>query len=377
MTGNFGPTRRRFNAGLLAGGAVAGAGPLLMPRPARAEPRSGGVYRLGLRGGSTAESLDPATYGTGIINHFMTGAIGNCLVEIDANGSAIPELAEEWEVNNGASTWTFRLRQGVTFHNGKSLTADDVIATVNHHRGKDSASAGKSLVESVREIRKADERTIIFELATGNADFPYILAEYFFMLFPAADDGTVDWRSGVSTGGYRLIEFEPGVRYVGERYPGYFKPDRAWFDRVEIVPLADPAARTNALITGEVDCIDSVDLKTVNLLERRGGIEVDALTGTQHYSMPMFCDVEPFSDVNVRLALKHAVDRQQMVDTVLSGYGQVGNDSPITPANRFFNTEMEQRAYDPEKARIPPEASRPRPSVGAASRGPCRLPGGG
>ena len=67
--------------------------------------------------------------------------------------------------------------------------------------------------------------------------------------------------------------------------------------------------------------------------------------------MPMFTDVAPFDDVHVRLALKYAIDREQLVKIPLSGFGQVGNDSPITPANRYFNTKMEQRKYDPEKAR--------------------------
>lgn len=340
--------RRRFSAGL----AASATSPLLAPRSARAQsPKRGGVYRMGLRGGSTAESLDPATYGTGIINHFMMGAVGNCLAEIDQTGAAVPELAEFWEPSADAATWTFRLRDGVTFHNGKTLTAEDVIASFNHHRGEETKSGGKALVADIVAIRKDDDRTVVFELAQGNADFPYVTAEYFFIVFPAVD-GKPDWRSGVATGGYRIAEFEPGVRYAGERNPDYFKEDRAWFDRVEILAIPDAAARSNALLTGEVDVIDAPTLSTVSLLERTPRITVEAVTGTQHYSMPMWCDTAPFDDVNVRLALKYAIDREQLVKTLLFGYGRVGNDSPITPANRFFNNEMEQRAYDPDKARF-------------------------
>jgi peptide/nickel transport system substrate-binding protein len=202
----------------------------------------------------------------------------------------------------------------------------------------------------VTNIRKADNQTVVFELGSGNADFPYVLSEYFFIIFPSKD-GRCDWKSGIATGGYKLTEFEPGVRYVGERNPDYWKEGRAHFDRVEQVPLSDQAARTTALMTGEVDCIGSVDVSTVHLLKRKPGINVDAVTGTQHFTLPMFTDVTPFNDVNVRLALKYAIDREQLVKILLSGYGQVGNDSPITPANRYFNTAMEQRKYDPEKAR--------------------------
>ncbi|MEO1197643.1 MAG: ABC transporter substrate-binding protein [Pseudomonadota bacterium] len=343
--------RRQFNAGLMAGGLMAGLGPLGLRAARASTPQRGGSYTLAVRGGNTAESLDPATYGTGIINHFMTGAIGNCLAEVDASGAAVPELAEFWEPSPDARIWTFRLRSGVTFHNGKSLTADDVIASFNHHRGDETNSGGKSLLDGVTDIRKDDDLTVVFELATGNADFPFVTSEYFFVIFPDVD-GKPDWQEGVSTGGYKLVEFEPGVRYVGERNPDYWKEGRAHFDRVQVLSINDQTARTNALVTGEVDAIGGVDLSTVALLQRDSNINIHAVTGTQHYTMPMFTDTAPFDDPNVRLALKYAINREQLVETLLSGYGQVGNDSPITPANRFFNSEMEQRAYDPDRARF-------------------------
>jgi len=345
-------SRRRFTQGAAAAGLLAGAGALgLAPNRLAAEtPKKGGVYRMGLSGGNTGESLDPATYGTGIINHFMIGAVGNCLAEINEKGEAIPELAEEWSANADASVWTFKLRKGITFHNGKSLTSDDVIASFNHHRGEDTKSGGKALVESVKEIRKDGDLTVIFELQSGNADFPYVTSEYFFIVFPSAE-GKIDWKDGISTGGYKLKTFEPGVRYAAERNPDYWKAGRAHFDSVEVLALADKAARSSALITGEVDSIDNVDLDTVHLLKRRDDVEINAVTGTQHYTMPMFCNTAPFDDVNVRLALKYAIDRERMLETIFAGFGQVGNDSPITPANRYFNSEMEQRKYDPEKAK--------------------------
>jgi peptide/nickel transport system substrate-binding protein len=256
-------SRRQFLGRFSALGLAGAVSPALWKSIAHAAtPKRGGTFRIGLRGGSTAESLDPATYGTGVINHFMVGAIGNCLTEVDHKGAVIPELAESWEVSRGADVWTFRLRQGVTFHNGKTLTADDVIASFNHHRGEDTKSAGKPLLKAVTDIRKADDRTVVFELGSGNADFPYVVSEYFFIIFPSKD-GRCDWKSGIATGGYKLTKFEPGVRYVGERYADYWKEGRAHFDRVEQVPLSDQAARTTAIMTGEVDCIGAVDLSTL------------------------------------------------------------------------------------------------------------------
>jgi peptide/nickel transport system substrate-binding protein len=344
-------SRRQFLRNLSILGLAGAVSPALWNSRAQAQtPKRGGVFRFGIAGGSTSDSLDPATYGTGIVNIFMMGAIGNCLTEIDHKGKVIPELAESWEAKANASLWTFHLRKGVTFHNGKALTADDVIATFNYHRGENTKSSGKALLKAVKDIRKADNHTVVFELESGNADFPYIVSEYFFIIFPAKN-GELDWKSGAATGGYKIAEFEPGVSYVGERYADYWKEGRASFDRVELVPLSDSTARTTALVTGEVDLINGVDVSTVHLLKKKPGIEVNALTGTQHFTFPMFTDEAPFNDANVRLALKHAIKRQQLVDILLAGYGQVGNDSPITPANRYFNSKMAQRAYEPDKAR--------------------------
>ena len=96
----------------------------------------------------------------------------NCLVEIDHQGNPIPELAESWEASKDAATWTFKLRQGVEFHNGKTMTAEDVIFSINHHRGEDSKSAAKGIVDQIKDIRADGKYRVIFELIGGNADFP-------------------------------------------------------------------------------------------------------------------------------------------------------------------------------------------------------------
>ena len=110
-------------------------------------------------------------------------------------------------------------------------------------------------------------------------------------------------------------------------------------------------ARQNALITGEVDGIDRLDLKTAGRLAEREGIVVEEVAGKTHYTFPMRTDTAPFDDNNVRMALKHAFDREAMLKSILHGYGSVGNDQPISAAYPFFNAELEQRVYDPDLAR--------------------------
>jgi peptide/nickel transport system substrate-binding protein len=275
----------------------------------------------------------------------------NSLTEVDTNGQLIPELCESWEASDDAEEWTFKLRKGVEFHNGKTMSADDVIASINHHRGEDTKSAAKPLFEAVEEIVKHDSDTVTFKLAGGNADFPFLVTDYHTLILPAKDDGTMDWQSGVGTGAYTIESFEPGVRATYKKNPNYFKEGRGHFDEVEAIAIIDPNARQNAVTTGEVDVIDRVDLKTVHLLERTPGINILETTGTLHYTFPMHTDKAPFDNNDVRMALKLAVDREELLQKILRGHGVLGNDHPISPANRFHAGELPQRSYDPDKAK--------------------------
>lgn len=342
--------RRTFMKGTAASALALG-----LPTYAFADGHSakrGGTLRAGLSGGSTSDSLDPATWAAGPIVYSMLGGCCNNLVEINEKGEAVPELAETIEPSADAKTWTFKLRKNVTFSNGKKLTAKDVIASFNHHRAEGSKSAAKGLLEQITDIRADGDHTVIFELVGGNADFPFVAADYHLVIMQDDGTGKMDWKSAVGTGGYTLVKNEPGVKITLKRRDDYWKEGRAWFDNVELLIINDSTARQNALATGQVDLIDRVDTKTVHLLKRRPGIELLEVTGSAHYTMPMFTDHKPFNDVNVRLALKYGVDREEMVRKVLRGHGSVGNDHPIAPANRFYAKNLEQRVFDPDKAKF-------------------------
>lgn len=311
------------------------------------EPKRGGHLRIGCGGGATTDSIDPASL-SDAVGQTVNWQLFNNLVEIDYKGNAIPELAESWESSPDASQWVFKLRKGVEFHNGKSLEAKDVIFSINHHRGEKSKSGAKVIAESIESIRADGKYSVVFTLKGGNADFPYLLSDYHMGIFP---ETTTDFSKGIGTGGYVLITYEPGVRAFVRRNPNYWKKGRAHFDEVETIVINDVTARTNALITGEVDVVNRVERKTARILEKRKGIRILNVQGPQFYSFPMLCDVKPYDNNYVRLALKHAVDRENMVETILRGYGSVGNDHPIAPILKYHASELPQRKYDPEKAR--------------------------
>ena len=341
-------SRRDFLAGAAAVGALGAAATLPGGGAQAATPKKGGDLRVALGHGSTTDSLDPATYE----NDFMIildYATHNHLGEVLASGEIIPELAESWETED-AKTWAVHMRQGVTFHNGQEVTAEDVIASMRHHMGE-TKSAAKSLLKQIKSMKTDGKYTVIFDLEAPNADFMYIASDYHVPIKPSKD-GKIDPTDGIGAGPFVLQDFEPGVRGYFTRFKDYWKSDRAHFDSVEINAIHDQAARTNALTTGEVDVIDRVDLKTVHLMKKRPGVVVEEVVGFRHYTFPMRTDMDPYTDNQVRLALKHALDREALVETVLRGHGRVGNDHPISPSNRFHADDLEQRTFDPDKAKF-------------------------
>jgi peptide/nickel transport system substrate-binding protein len=340
--------RREFLAGAAAVGALGAASSFPLSGASAQTPKKGGTFRLGMAHGNTNDNYDPAVWNNAFVQVFSTAR--NCyLTEVAADGSLVGELAESWEASSDASVWTIKLRQGVEFHSGKSLTAEDVVASINYHRGDQSTSAAKPIVAPITEI-KADGQNVVVTLESGNADFPFVMSDYHLPILPSKD-GMIDKTSADGCGAYKVKGYEPGVRAEMVRNENYWKSDRAHFDEVAMLSILDAAARQSALLTGTVDLIDQVDLKTVGLLARSPAVKVLSTTGTQHYTFAMDTRAAPFSDNNVRMALKHGVDRQELVDKILFGYGEVGNDHPIGRSQRYYAADLEQNSYDPDKAK--------------------------
>lgn len=340
-------SRRQFISSMLAAGVVLPTAAGWATESMAATPKKGGLFRVGKGHGQTTDSLDPATYENGFTAD-TAYMFGNTLTEVNASGELVGEIAESFDISDDAKTWTFKIRKGVEFHNGKSLTADDIIVSLNHHRGEASKSAAKGNLASVTDIR-SDGDSVVFDLSEGNADFAYLVSDYHFQILPSKD-GAIDAASGIGTGPYIIDSFDPGVRLRAHRNPNYFKSDRAHFDEVELLSIVDLTARQSALLSGDVHAIDRVDPKTVSLLGRAPNINILEATSTLHYTMPMRVDTPPFDNFDLRMALKLSVKRQELVDKILLGHGSLGNDHPISTANRFHASDLPQREFDPENA---------------------------
>ncbi|MBV1704086.1 MAG: ABC transporter substrate-binding protein [Hyphomicrobiales bacterium] len=334
---------------LMGAAAALGIGYGLDPGAAfaAATPKKGGTLRLGMEGGSASDSLDPRTYADSIPISYGW-QICNGLVEIDEKGDPVGELAETFEPKDGAKSWIFNLRKGVTFGNGKTLDADDVVYSINLHRG-DTKSGAKDLLAGVTDVKKITANQVEVVLKDPDVGFPNVFADYHIIVVP---NGFVDFKKTlIGTGAFALETFEPGVRVVTKARGGYWKQGRGHFDSVELRYIPDPAVRTQALISKQIDAANRLDPKTVKLVMGAPTVSVVRTKGTgNRFAFVALCDTDPYTSNDVRLALKYGIDRQKIVDTVFGGFATIGNDTTVAPAMKDFAKDIPQRPYDPDKA---------------------------
>ena len=343
-------SRREFVARATALGVTTALASTMAADIVKANPTSGGSLRMAIGAGATTDLLDPGSY----TDNYM-GLIGmntgSTLTQILPDGSVGPDLAVSWEAADDGKTWVYKLVEGATFHNGKDVTAEDVVGTIHHHQGEESKSAAKSILEQIVEVKADGDHTVIFTLQNGSADFPFVTNDYHLAILPTVD-GKADWASGVRCGPYVLENLEPGVSSKLVKYENHYNANEGWFADVEILSIPDVTARTNALTTGEVQYMDRVDLKTLDLLKQNSNIEIVEVTGYGHYVLPMNVTVPPFDNVHVRQALKYAINRQDIIDKVFLGHATAGNDNPIAPTIQYATNPEPIYTYDPDQAKF-------------------------
>ncbi len=342
-------SRRDFMHYAIAAGVTASTATGLWSRSAIAAPSRGGNFRFGIHDGNTSDTHDPGTYVTRQMI-YMAHQYRSYLTLIETDGSLGPDVATEWSANADASEWTFKLNSKATFHSGKKVTADDVIASMNHHRGEKTTSAAKALLTSVTDITKNGDDTVVFKLDSGNADLPWLMTDYHLAICPGKEDGTIDWQSGDGCGPYKIDNGKFGVSWSLSRHDGWHG-EGAYFDTIEMLVLNDPNARQTALVTGDVQAVSLIELKTLALLQRNPNIVVENVPSAAAITMPMHCDTAPYDNVDVRNALKLAMDRKEIIEKIAFGAATIGNDFHLSPAQPFWPDDIAQREYDPDQAK--------------------------
>jgi peptide/nickel transport system substrate-binding protein len=229
------------------------------------------------------------------------------------------------------------------------LTAEDVAQTIRRHSDENTKSAALGVLTDIENV-SVDGDSVVFKLKRGNADLPLLLTDYHLVIQPNGGMDAPD--AGIGTGPYKVEVNEPGVRHVSTKYDGYWRDDVGHVASVEVIVMNDNTARMSALQSGQVHIINRVEPKTVALLERAPGVVIQSVPSKGHYVFIMHCNTAPFDNYDLRMALKLAMDREQMIQQILQGHGRVGNDFPINESYALFPEGIEQRKYDPEQAKF-------------------------
>jgi peptide/nickel transport system substrate-binding protein len=345
-----GASRRELLKILLAGGAALAAGSVVLGRATNAvaaTPVSGGNLKAAGWSSSTADTLDPAKASLST-DYVRCCSLYNRLTFLDKDGVTQMELAESID-SKDAKTWTVKLRKGVTFHDGKDLTADDVVFSLKRHLDKSVGSKVAKIAAQMTGFKSVDKSTVEITLADPNADLPTILALHHFMI---VQDGTTDFSKGNGTGAFVLQTFEPGVRSVVTKNKNYWKSGKPYLDSFEFIAISDDSARVNALISGDIAFAASINPRAMKLLESQQGFELSKSTSGNYTDLNIRLDMDPGNKADFVAGMKYLVNREQIVKSALRGLGEIGNDQPVSPANIFHNADLKPKAFDPDKAKF-------------------------
>ncbi len=343
-------SRREFSGRLAAAGVGAAVLPGLITSAAKAQsPEMGGRITVGVESALNIDTLDPTGfYSTADLLRGFT--VYDLMVNRGEDLRPIPWLATSWEPSADATEWTFQLRDGVTFHSGKIFSADDVIYSFNRHLAEESESPAKAYLNQITEMTKDGDNVVKFMLSSPNADFPIVLSDTRVQI---VQDGWTDFSTNTSgTGPYKVKEFKAGSTYIFERNDDYWGDDGPYVDEIETVGIGDPTARTNALLSDDINLLLYLDPKAVDLIDQRDDVNVLNARSASFLNVAMMLDREPTNDPDFRMAMKYAIDRDAIVNNVMKGFGHVGNDHPISPIDPYYCSDIEQRAYDPDKAKF-------------------------
>ncbi|MFC3181111.1 ABC transporter substrate-binding protein [Cypionkella sinensis] len=340
----------------LLGGIAGAVGYGLNPVAARAGT-PGGTIRFGQI--VPAGAINPVTIadagGVTVLSQFA-----EALVLSAPDLSAVPLLAESWAPNDDGTVWTFKLRQNVKFHNGKVMTADDVVATFD--RLSDPAVGSNALsalsgILSKGGTRKVDDYTVAFHLDAANGNFPYAVStdNYNAVIVPAEMPEDFE-ATMIGTGPFKLEKYTSKVGASFVRNPDYWGA-AALPDRIEITFYDDYQPQILALQAGEIDLIQQVPvLQSMGLLADPN-FSILSTRSSAHHQVHMRTDAEPFKDKRVRRAIALCLDRPKFVQGLLRGQAQIGNDSPFMPAYPSTDTSVAQREMNIAEAKDLMEAA--------------------
>lgn len=310
-------------------------------------PRRGGTLRVGFVSAGTAETVDPYI-GITPVDQARIQNLYDPLVIVNPDLTTSPGLALEWAPNADATEYVVKLRQGVEFHNGKTLTAADVIYSIQQ-MAKPANFGSYPFVAGIDvKALKADSKySVRIPLTAPDAD---LAANFTYYNTWIVQEGETDFKHPVGTGPFEFVSFTPGQQSIFKRNPNYWQSGKPYVDELKFTGISDPTARLNALTSGQIDAMAQLPFQEAKAHQATGDITVLVAPSPQAMMFYMDTTKPPFSDVRVRQAMRLIADRPALIDGAISGFGTVGNDI-AGKGLPFYDSSLPQRTQDIEQAK--------------------------
>jgi len=285
-------------------------------------PVRGGRLRLAITGGGSSDQLNPLT-SVNNADYARARALFNQLASTSAAGDPVLELAEEITPNRDLTEWTVRLRKGVLFHDGKEMTADDLIYTLQtvFNPKAPATAAGPLKALELKRVKKRDPYTLTLPLSSPSAILVQTLAAAGLAVIPVG----FDTKRPIGTGPFRYVSFTPGAQSTFDRFADYWDAPKPYIDQLVITDYTDETSQLNALTSGQADLANGLSVTGAQQAAAEGAHVVYSPGGGWN-PFTMRVDVKPFSDVRVRQAMRLIVDRPQMQEVVFGGHGELASD---------------------------------------------------
>jgi peptide/nickel transport system substrate-binding protein len=340
---------------VLATACAASSSPTASQTAPAGPPKRGGTARWGTSVPTSAP--DPVTmYDEGSIQAVQLAGEYLCWPAVD--NSLEPRLATSWTATT-PSEWTFNLRQGVKFHNGKTMTADDVVATLDLLTSPSNGSSFLSQALGILahgQTEKVDDYTVKFHLSQPFVDFPYLMCSYNYnaMILPAGYQIGTYFKEPQGTGAFKVTNYTPNQSVSYTKNPDYWDKGLPYLDGLTLNFYQSDQSLLLATQDSELDVVAYAPYGSAQTLEHASGIKLLSARSSAFDTLQMRTDIPPFNDVNKRLALASCLDRPNLVSTVLDGYGVVANDhpfGPMFPVSSLAIKDVPQRKQDYTMAR--------------------------
>jgi peptide/nickel transport system substrate-binding protein len=308
--------------------------------------KRGGKLRVGFVGGGDLETLDPQSalndvdFGRGLnlydrITHFMPDMSVENL------------LAESFEPNSTGTAWQLKLKSGVTFHNGKPLTANDALYSFQRIVTKKLTGASRLTSIDWKNAKVTGKLTVLLPMLQPWIDLPAMFAEVYDSILP---EGTTNFKHPIGTGPFKFVEWHQGQQSLFVKNPDYFISGKPYVSELTCVSIPDNSSRLQALQSGQIDAMAQIDFAQAKSLAHSSSIKL--VVAHADYNVPIYMrmDRKPFTDNRVREAMRLLANRPQLVADCFFNYGTIANDL-FGKGVPYYNSALPQRVYDPEKAK--------------------------